>query len=78
MIADYAKSASAPNAYLHSADCFGKLKMNDEARLALEEVVKNYPRSDAAKEAKTRLAALNKAKASQDKSKRSTTRKAKP
>ncbi len=62
VIQDYAKSSTAPNAYLHSADCFGKLKMNDEARLALEEVVKSYPRSDAARQAKARLAALDKSK----------------
>ena len=62
MIKDYAKSSTAPNAYLHSADCFGKLQMKEEARLALEEVVKSYPRSEAAREAKTRLAALDKSK----------------
>ncbi len=79
VIADYAKSPSAPSAYLRSGDCFGKLKMKDEARLALEELIKNYPRSEAAKEAKARLAALNKTKASSAKPKRSTTtRKAQP
>ncbi len=79
VIADYAKSPSAPSAYLRSGDCFGKLKMKEEARLALEELIKNYPRSNAAKEAKARLAALNKTKASSDKPKRSTTtRKAQP
>ncbi|HEX4802313.1 MAG TPA: tol-pal system protein YbgF [Myxococcaceae bacterium] len=77
VIADYPKSQSTPNAYLRSGDCFGRLKMKDEARLALEELIKNYPRSDAAKEAKARLAALKKTKASSDKTKRSaTTRKA--
>ena len=74
VIADYSKSQSAPNAYLRSGDCFGRLKMRDEARLALEELIKNYPRSDAAKEAKARLAAMNKkTKASSDKTKRSAT-----
>ena len=74
VIADYPKSQSAPNAYLRSGDCFGRLKMKDEARLALEELIKNYPRSDAAKEAKARLATMNKkTKASSDKTKRSAT-----
>ena len=62
VIQDYAKSHTAPNAYLHSADCFGKLKMNSDARLALEELVKSYPRSDAARQAKARLAELDKSK----------------
>ncbi len=78
VIQDYAKSPSAPKAYLHSADCFGKLKMKDEARLALKEVVESYPRSDAAKEAKARLAALDKAKGARDKPKKTPTRKANP
>jgi tol-pal system protein YbgF len=64
VIQDYPKTRSAPSAYLHSAECFTKLKMKDEARLALEEVLKTYPRSDAAKEAKVRLAALDKSKKS--------------
>jgi TolA-binding protein len=38
--------------------------MKDESRLFLEEVVKNYPKSDAAKEAKVQLAELDKAKRS--------------
>jgi TolA-binding protein len=38
--------------------------MKDESRLFLEEVVKNYPKSDAAKEAKLQLAELDKAKRS--------------
>lgn len=78
VIADYGKSPSAPNAYLRSADCFGKLKMKDEARLALEEVIKSYPRSEAAKQAKARLAALKKSKASLEKAKKSTTTRAQP
>src|SRR5215831_9543728 len=73
VIADYPKSQSAPNAYLRSGDCFGRLKMKDEARLALEELIKNYPRSEAAKEGKARLAALKKTKASSDKTKKSAT-----
>ncbi|MHB8879526.1 MAG: tetratricopeptide repeat protein [Myxococcaceae bacterium] len=62
VIQDFGKAKSAPVAYLRSADCFKKLKMNDESRLALEELVRQYPKSDPAKTAKTRLAELDKAK----------------
>lgn len=62
VIQEHAKTRSAPMAYLHSADCFKQLKMNDESRLALEELVKSHPKSDAAKTAKTRLAELRKGK----------------
>lgn len=62
VIQDHPKTKSAPLAYLHSADCFKQLKMADESRLALEELVKSHPKSDAAKTAKTRLAELRKGK----------------
>lgn len=62
VIQEFSKTKSAPYAYLHSSDCFGKLKMRDESRLALEEVLKSYPRSEAAKEARVRLAELDKSK----------------
>jgi tol-pal system protein YbgF len=62
VIQEHGKTRSAPTAYLRSADCFKKLKMNDESRLALEEVGKQYPKSDAAKTAKVKLAELDKAK----------------
>ncbi len=58
VIQEFSKTKSAPDALLRSADCFGKLKMNAEAKLALEEVVKSHPKSQAAKTAKERLAAL--------------------
>lgn len=61
VIQDHPKAKSTPMAYLHSSDCFKQLKMSDEARLALEELVKSFPKSDAAKTAKTRLADLRKA-----------------
>lgn len=61
VLQDFAKTKSAPAAYLRSSECFKQLKMNDESRLALEELVKNHPKSDAAKTAKTRLAELRKA-----------------
>ena len=62
VLQEHAKTASAPEAYLRSSDCFKKLKMADESRLALEELVKTYPKSDAAKTAKARIAELDKAK----------------
>jgi TolA-binding protein len=62
VIQDHPKTPSAPEAYLRSSDCFAKLKMKEESRLALEELVKSHPKSDAAKTAKTRLAELDKAK----------------
>jgi tol-pal system protein YbgF len=60
VIQDFSKTKSTPTAYLRSSDCFKQLKMTDEARLALEELVKSHPKSDAAKTAKTRLAELRK------------------
>ncbi len=60
VIQDHSKTRSAPTAYLRSADCFKELKMVAEAKLALEEVQKQHPKSDAAKTAKQRLAELNK------------------
>ncbi|MGE6757268.1 tetratricopeptide repeat protein [Corallococcus interemptor] len=60
VVQDHAKTASAPEAYLRSSDCFQKLKMKEESKLALEELVKSYPKSDAAKTAKTKLAELDK------------------
>jgi TolA-binding protein len=62
VIQDFPKTPSAPDAYLHSSDCFAKLKMAEESRLALEELVKGFPKSEAAKTAKTKLAELDKAK----------------
>ncbi|MBN1209086.1 MAG: tetratricopeptide repeat protein [Myxococcaceae bacterium] len=62
VIQDHPKTPSAPAAYLRSSDCFAKLKMKEESRLALEELVKSFPKSDAAKTAKTRIAELDKAK----------------
>lgn len=60
VIQEHGKSKSAPIAYLRSADCFKLLKMNDEARLALEELMKAYPKSGEAKAAKIRLADMKK------------------
>ncbi len=60
VIQEYAKAKVAPEALLRSSDCFEKLKMVDEAKLALEELVKGYPKSPEAKTAKARLATLAK------------------
>jgi len=59
---EFPKAPTAPDAYLRSSDSFKNLGMAAESRLALEELVKTYPKSDAAKTAKTRLAELDKAK----------------
>ncbi|MDP3499519.1 MAG: tetratricopeptide repeat protein [Myxococcales bacterium] len=60
VIQDHPKSKSAPMAYLRSADCFKELKMMDEAKLALNELMKQYAKSEQAKLAKTRLAEFEK------------------
>lgn len=62
VIQDFAKTPSAPQAYLRSSDCFAKLKMNEESRLALEELIKSFPKSEEAKTAKAKIAELDKAK----------------
>ncbi|WP_224366195.1 tetratricopeptide repeat protein [Hyalangium versicolor] len=62
VIQDFAKTPSAPQAYLRSSECFAKLKMTEESRLALEELVKSFPKSEEAKTAKARIAELDKAK----------------
>ncbi len=62
LISGTARSKSAPQAYLHTAECFKQLKQPDNQQLALEELVKSYPKSDAAKTAKTQLASLRKGK----------------
>jgi len=58
VIQEHAKTRSAPTAYLRSADCFKEMKMLPEAKLALEEVQKTFPKSDAAKVAKQKLVDL--------------------
>ncbi len=59
VIQEHGKTKSAPNAYLRSGECFKELKMNAEAKLALEELVKQFPKSDLVKTAKQRLAELS-------------------
>jgi TolA-binding protein len=60
VIQEFTKTRSAPEAYLRSADCFQKLKMSAESKLALETLMKEHPKSDAAKTAKVKLAELEK------------------
>ncbi|MBI5544592.1 MAG: tetratricopeptide repeat protein [Deltaproteobacteria bacterium] len=62
IVKNFGKSEQAPDALLKSSDCFASLKMNDEARLALEEILNSHPKSESAKLAKTKLAELKKAK----------------
>ena len=57
---DFTKARVAPQSYLRSSECFKKLKMTAEAKLALDELLKQHPKSDAAKTAKIRLAELAK------------------
>jgi tol-pal system protein YbgF len=59
---EFPKAPSAPNAYLRASECFRELKMADESRLALEELISAHPKSAAAKTAKARLAELNRTK----------------
>jgi TolA-binding protein len=60
VIQEHGKTRSAPMAYLRSADCFRELKMVDEAKLALNELAKGYPKSEPAKSVKAKLAELEK------------------
>ena len=59
VIQEFTKTRSAPDAYLRSADCFKKLKMVAESKIALEELLKQHPKSDAAKSAKVKLQELD-------------------
>jgi TolA-binding protein len=63
IVKSFSKSDQAPEALLKSSECFAALKMNEESRLALEEIVNSYPKSEVAKDAKARLAELKKPKA---------------
>jgi tol-pal system protein YbgF len=58
VIQDFPKFKDAPEAYLHSGRCFAQLDMDKEAKLALDELVRSYPRSAEAKQARRDLAKL--------------------
>ncbi|MBX7101800.1 MAG: tetratricopeptide repeat protein [Myxococcaceae bacterium] len=62
VIQEFAKAKSTPDAYLRSSDCFLKLKMYDEAKLTLDELARQFPKSDAAKQVKGKLVEVAKAK----------------
>jgi TolA-binding protein len=62
VLKDFSKSEQAPEALLQASESFAALKMNEESRLALEELTNTYPKSDAAKTAKQKLEALKKSK----------------
>jgi TolA-binding protein len=49
-----------PLAYVRSGDCFARLKNPEAARLAYEQVLKDYPRSSEAKMAQKGLSGLKK------------------
>jgi tol-pal system protein YbgF len=50
----------APEALLSVANCHGQLKDNDNARKALEQLVKQYPQTEAAQAARDRLLTMPK------------------
>ncbi len=60
IVKNFGKSEQAPPALLKSSECFAALKMKTESQLMLEEIVRSYPKSDAAKTAKSRLDELKK------------------
>jgi TolA-binding protein len=49
-----------PLAYVRSGDCFARLKNPEAAKLAYEQVVKDYPKSPEAKMAQVGLSGLKK------------------
>lgn len=55
IIKSFPKYERAGEALLRSSACFGDLKMDAEARIALDEVVKSYPKTDAAKRAQKKI-----------------------
>lgn len=60
IVMNFSKSDKAPDALLKSSECFAGLAMKEEARIALEEILHTYPKSEAAKTAKVRLASMKK------------------
>jgi TolA-binding protein len=61
IVKNFAKAPETPGALLKSSDCFASLKMPEEARVALEAILSDYPKSEAAAVAKTKLGDLKKA-----------------
>jgi TolA-binding protein len=58
---DFPKSRFAPAALMKSYECFKELKMPEEARLMLDELVSSYPDSAEGKQARVRLEELDRA-----------------
>src|SRR5215469_5581716 len=67
LIKNFGKSKSVPLAYVRSVDCLARLKNPDAAKLAYEQVVKDYPKSSEAKMAQKGLAGLKKSPSSKGK-----------
>jgi tol-pal system protein YbgF len=67
LIKNFGKSKSVPLAYVRSGDCFARLKNTDAAKLAYEQVMKDYPKSSEAKMAQKGLASLKKSSSSKGK-----------
>lgn len=60
IVKGFAKTAEAPEALLKSSECFAALKMGEEARMALEEILNSYPKAQVAAAARAKLAELKK------------------
>ncbi|MFN7132229.1 MAG: tetratricopeptide repeat protein [Myxococcales bacterium] len=60
IVKNHGNSEHAAPALLQSSECFAALKMKPEAQLALEEIINSYPKTEAAKTARARLAELKK------------------
>ena len=67
LIKNFGKSKSVPLAYVRSGDCFARLKNPEAAKLAYEQVVKDYPKSSEAKMAQKGLSSLKKSSSTKGK-----------
>ena len=54
----YTRAARAPEAMLAIANCQAELKDSKSARRTIDELLKTYPKSEAAQAGRERLAAL--------------------
>lgn len=59
LLAQSPSHARAPEALLSIANCHGELKETKQARKALDDLIKNYPQSEAAQAARERLASAS-------------------
>jgi len=67
VIKNFGKNRSVPLAYVRSGDCFARLKNTEAARLAYEQVMRDYPKSPEAKMAQKGLSGLKKSGSSKGK-----------